>query len=167
MINNWLKPSWEAGVSIKDISYKILIERGIDALILDVDGTLLPRSNQKVNSSVFNWIKETKKHLQLYLLSNNPSRNRIEGIARQLDLPFTYRASKPRKGAVLEAINEINLDKKKIGIVGDRILTDIFVGNRIGLYSILVKQIDSNGNTQVDSYMQFIEKKIAILIGAY
>ena len=46
----WLKPDWEPGTSIHKIRKEELLTRNIKALLLDVDGTLLPRNKKLLES---------------------------------------------------------------------------------------------------------------------
>ena len=59
MIKNLLKPNWEPGLSIPQLPTKHLIDVGIKALVLDVDGTLLPRQELILHNSVKIWVKNS------------------------------------------------------------------------------------------------------------
>ena len=54
---------------------------------------------------------------------------------------------KPRKKVTLNAINEIKFESQNIAIIGDRIFTDIIVGNRCNIKTILVKRLKRDGST--------------------
>ena len=56
-----LEPNWNSGVSIINLSQSEILSRGIKSLLLDVDGTLLPRKENYINDSVKDWIKISKK----------------------------------------------------------------------------------------------------------
>jgi len=45
----------------------------------------------------------------------------------------------------LSAIKEIGCEPKNIAIIGDRIFTDIIVGNRCNIKTILVKRLNRDG----------------------
>ena len=165
MKENWLKPNWETKTSIKDIKIqKLLIDHQIKAILLDVDGTLLPRKEKEIHKSVKDWVKKAQTHFYIHLLSNNPSKKRIEMISKELSLNFTYRASKPRLRKTLNIITGIKYNRENIAIIGDRILTDVLIGNRLGLFTILVKPINSNGNTCDNNYWQKAEKYISNIL---
>jgi len=46
-------------------------------------------------------------------------------------------------------------------MIGDRLFTDIIAGNRLGLYTILVKPLASNGITCKHNRTQRFEQRIA------
>ena len=132
--------------------------------MLDVDGTLVNRKSNMIPKAVKNWIIESKKLFSLYLISNNPSKKRIAKIAKELKLRYKYNASKPRKKVTLSAINEIGSDPKNIAIIGDRIFTDIIVGNRCDIKTILVRRLNRDGLPIKFNLTLTIEKLISHFI---
>ena len=159
-----LKINWDSNLPIYSISQSELQKKGIHSLLLDVDGTLVNRKSNIIPKAVKNWIRESKKLFSLYLISNNPSKKRIEIIAKELNLKYKYNASKPRKKVTLSAIKEIGIEQKKIAIVGDRIFTDIIVGNRCNIKTILVKRLKRNGLPIKFNLTLTIEKLISNFI---
>ncbi len=165
MKRNWLKPDWQPELIIPNIPIEHLLIKGIKALVLDVDGTLIPSHEIVLHESVILWIKKAKRNFALHLLSNNPSRRRIENISQQLDINFTFRAAKPTKSALTRVLDQLNEEPKNIAILGDRLFTDILVGNRLGLYTVLVHPLGANGNPCKNKRTQHIEQIIAKLLG--
>jgi len=141
----FLKVNWDSNLPIYAISQSELQKKGIHSLLLDVDGTILNRNSNMIPKAVKNWIRESKKLFSLYLISNNPSKKRIAKIAGELNLRYKYNASKPRKKVTLSVIKEIGREPKNIAIIGDRIFTDIIVGNRCDIKTILVKRLNRDG----------------------
>ncbi len=165
MIDKLLTPKWDSGFCITELPINILINNGIKALIVDVDGTVIQQNEISIHHSVVQWINNAREHFQVHLLSNNPSRNRIRIIAKKLNLSYTYRASKPRVYSLIKVLNDFKIDSSKAAIIGDRIFTDVLAGNRLGLYTILVKPLGPNGNINSDNKLHFLEKKIATILG--
>ena len=159
-----LKVNWDSNLPIYSISQSELQKKGIHSLLLDVDGTLINRKSILISKAVKNWIKESKKHFSLYLISNNPSKKRIAKIAKELNLRYKYNASKPRKKIILSAIKEIGSEPKNIAIIGDRIFTDIIVGNRCNIKTILVKRLNRDGLPIKFNLTLTIEKLISHFI---
>jgi len=156
-----LKINWDSNLPIYAISQSDLQKKGINSLLLDVDGTLVNRQSNMIPKSVKKWIKDSKKLFSLYLISNNPSKKRIAKIANELNLKYKYNASKPRKEVTMTAIKEIGSDPKKIAIIGDRIFTDIIVGNRCNIKTILVKRLKRDGMPIKFNLTLTIEKLIS------
>jgi len=159
-----LKVNWDSNLPIYAISQSELKRKGIHSLLLDVDGTLVNRKSHIIPKAVKIWIRESKKNFSLYLISNNPSKKRIEKIAKELNLKYKYNASKPKRKVTLSAIKEIGSDSKNIAIIGDRIFTDIIVGNRCNIKTILVKRLKRNGLPMKFNLTLTIEKLISHFI---
>ena len=159
-----LKVNWDSDLPIYMISQSELQKKGINSLLLDVDGTLLNRKSNMISKAVKKWIIESKKLFSLYLISNNPSKKRIAKIAKELNLRYKYNASKPRKKVTLSVIKEIGIEPKNIAIIGDRIFTDIIVGNRCNVKTILVKRLKRDGLPIKFNLTLTIEKLISHFI---
>ncbi len=164
MMNKWLNPDWEPGIGVQSIPHQILIKKGIKALFLDVDGTLIQGRRVIIHQSVIDWVTEAKKYQFIHLVSNNPSKKRIESIANRLGITYTNSAAKPSSKAIKNKLKDLNLKPSQIAIIGDRIFTDVLVGNRLGFYTILVKPLDLNGQP-VNNLLQQLEKCLAKIIG--
>ena len=133
-------------------------------MILDVDGTLISGKQPVISNDIKNWIYHSKKYFFTYLFSNNPSRNRINLIAKQLDLEFTYSGGKPSKRKLKKILDKIPYSSNEIAIIGDRVFTDILVGNRLGMYTILVDSVDYYGKKIEKNNFQEIERYLAKII---
>ena len=55
-------------------------------------------------------------------------------------------------------------DRKNIAIIGDRIFTDIIVGNRCNIQTILVKRLSKNGLPIKLNLTLILEKLISIFL---
>ena len=117
-----------------------------------------------LSKDIKNWVVNSKKHCDIYLFSNNPSKKRIKLIADQLDLKFTHSGGKPSKKKLNKLIDKFPYSTSEIAIIGDRIFTDILVGNRLGMYTILIDSIDYYGNKIEKNSFQFIERHLAKII---
>ena len=114
-----------------------------------------------LSNDIKNWILNSKKYFYIYLFSNNPSKKRINLIAEQLDLGFTSSGQKPCKRKLEKVVNKTPYSFNEIAIIGDRVFTDILVGNRLGMYTILVDSVDYYGNKIENNNFQSIERFIA------
>ena len=155
---------WKSNLPIYNISHSELYSKGITCLLLDVDGTLINRKTNSIPIKVKQWIKKSKEYFSLYLISNNPSEKRISSIGNELGLEYKHKALKPSKKNTLKIIKKLNRDKENIAIVGDRILTDIIVGNRCNIHTILVKKLNKNGLPIKINMILLIERLISFFI---
>ncbi|MBW3049224.1 YqeG family HAD IIIA-type phosphatase [Prochlorococcus marinus XMU1403] len=163
-IKELLIPNWKVNDKISKISINDLSSNNIKALILDVDGTLISGKKPILSSEIKNWIDNSKKYFYIYLFSNNPSKSRIKLIADELDLEFTCSGGKPSKKKLKKIIDKIPYSSNEVAIIGDRVFTDILVGNRLGMYTILVDSVDYYGKRIEKNNFQSIERYLARII---
>ncbi len=166
MAQHWLKPNWEPFLTLPELPIKHFSERKIKFLILDADKTLVHDRETEPQKEVSEWVLKAKKTLEMHILSNNPSRKRIDSIASKLSLPYTHLASKPRSSSLNKILKYKSIKINEIAIIGDRIFTDILLGNRMGIYTVLVKPLKSAQIKYNSFSTQEIEKYIAKLLGA-
>lgn len=161
-----LQPDLVAPGTLAELPLHQLLAQGIRALVLDVDRTLLPRRGSELPEPMEAWLRRAQQTLPLHLFSNNPSRSRIGGVAEQLGVAFTTSAGKPRRGPLQRVIEQLDLPHAQVAIVGDRVFTDVLAGNRLGLYTVLVKPVDPQGQPCRHDHWQRLEVKLARLAGA-
>ncbi|MFZ0408959.1 MAG: YqeG family HAD IIIA-type phosphatase [Cyanobium sp.] len=165
MLRQLLTPDWLATSTLAQLPLERLLDHGIRALVLDVDRTLLPRRQSVMPPAAEQWLRQALPQLPIHLLSNNPSRHRIGAVADRLGLPFTTSAGKPRRTALRRVLHELGLPPAQVALVGDRIFTDVLAGNRLGLYTVLVKPIDSEGLPCRQDRLQNLELRLARWLG--
>jgi HAD superfamily phosphatase (TIGR01668 family) len=161
-----LQPDWVAPGTLAELPLEQLLERRIRALVLDVDRTLLPRHGHEMPDSVESWLRQAQQRMPLHLFSNNPSRTRIGRVAEQLGVSFTTSAGKPRRGPLRRVLDSLAMPPAEVAIVGDRVFTDVLAGNRLGLYTILVKPVNAEGRPCRHDHWQRLEVQLARLAGA-
>ena len=128
--------------SVKDISIDLLNKNNIKGLILDVDNTLISL-DKKMPAGVSDWAKNMKNSgIKICILSNSNKLNKVEAVAKILEVPYIFFGKKPLKSGFLRAKNLLKLENENIAVVGDQIFTDIVGANRCKMYSILVKPIE-------------------------
>jgi HAD superfamily phosphatase (TIGR01668 family) len=167
MLRQLLTPDWLPGRTLAQLPLEELLDRPVPirALVLDVDRTLLPRRSASLPASAEQWLREAQRRLPIHLLSNNPSRRRIGTVAEQLGVPFTTSAGKPRRAALRRVLAELGLPAAQVALVGDRLFTDVLAGNRLGLFTVLVKPIDAQGYPCERDRLQNLELRMARWVG--
>ena len=87
---------------ITQITKEFLQEKQIKALILDVDNTLIDY-NKNLSEDIIEWAKELKqKDMKLYILSNTNHKEKVEKVAKSLEIPYQNLAKKPLKSGFLK-----------------------------------------------------------------
>lgn len=165
MLRSLLRPNWLRECTLAELPLQELLDQPIRALVLDVDRTLLPRRRADLPSSALRWLQLAREQMPIHLFSNNPSRKRIGAVAAQLDLPYTISASKPRRSALRRVLADLQLPHQEVALIGDRLFTDVIAGNRLGLFTVLVKPIDPLGQPCQRDRLQKLELRLARWVG--
>jgi len=127
--------------SIYDIPLDDLYERGIRGIITDLDNTLVGAKTPLATEELVTWLATVKeKGLKVVIVSNNDD-SRVGKFAIPLDLPYIHAARKPTQRAFRQALTMLQLEPEKTLMIGDQMMTDVFGGNRMGLYTVLVAPI--------------------------
>ncbi len=139
-LNNLLQPNLVLE-SVLNLTPEIIQQHKLKGLVLDVDETLVPITVGNISQELRDWIEKTRPHVSMWLVSNNLSESRIGSIARSLNIPYFLNAAKPSRRKVREAMEQMDLPCNQVAMVGDRLFTDVVVGNRLGMFTILVEPI--------------------------
>ena len=128
--------------SIYNIDLKKLKEmKKIRGIIVDLDNTLVAWGGSEIDQRVIDWVKEAKKlELKICIVSNNNS-NRVKKFAEILDVPYYSKIIKPFSISFINGLKILNTRKNETVVIGDQIFTDIWGGNRLKLFTILVSPI--------------------------
>lgn len=144
---------------VEDITIEFLIKNKIKVLLLDVDNTLIDKT-KKMEPSIVEWVKSLKgQGFRLYILSNTNDKEKVEKVAKELQIPFENFAMKPFKKGFLKVQKIVNEKPEVIAVVGDQIFTDVVGGNRCKMFTILVDPI-SKKDYWYTAWKRPIENKI-------
>lgn len=128
--------------SVYAIDIDRLRSRGVEAIILDLDNTLVPWNEPNPSPPLLEWFAQAaKKGVRVCICSNNAG-PRVKEFAERLGIPFVPRAVKPRRKGFRTAMAMLGVRPEETAVIGDQIFTDILGGNRAGAYTILVQPID-------------------------
>lgn len=134
-----IAPDLVLSAPIFEITPQLMEAQGLRGLILDVDNTLIGDDESEVSEQIRLWVELMRPHYAIWLASNNFSDRRIQRVAESLGLPYRSRAGKPSRRVVRQVLQSMQLPASQVAMVGDRLFTDTIVGNRLGLFTILVQ----------------------------
>jgi HAD superfamily phosphatase (TIGR01668 family) len=128
--------------SVEQIDLARLRTRGFRGLLLDLDNTLVPWMTYDVSPEVEGWLREAQSAgFGLCIVSNTRRGGRLAKIAGRLGLPFVgsgFLGMKPGRRSFFEAMRLLGLGPGECVVVGDQLFTDVWGGNRSGMYTIKV-----------------------------
>lgn len=140
---------------VQEITQQMLEENNISGLILDVDNTLIDYY-KNMPEGVEQWCKSLKQEgFKFCIVSNSNKKEKVETVAKILEIPYIYFAKKPLKRGLKKAANIMGVQPAKVAVVGDQIFTDILGANRTGMFSILVEPIEEK-----DIFITLIKRPI-------
>jgi uncharacterized protein len=162
-----LQPDLWLNETILSLTPELLAQHNLRGLILDVDETIVPRTIRQLSAEIVPWMTAAKTVTpQIWLVSNNPSITRIARIAKRLDVPYVARAGKPSRHHLRRAVEAMGLPPEQVGMVGDRLFTDVLAGNRLGMFTVLVKPIPSPETIGRKYRVHALEFKLSRALGA-
>ena len=127
--------------NVREITTNFLQNNKINALILDVDNTLIDY-DKNLPEETIEWAKELKNNnIKLYILSNTNKKEKVKTVAEKLGIEYIYFAKKPLKSGFKKVQEKLKEPSQNIAVVGDQIFTDIVGGNRCKMFTILVEPI--------------------------
>lgn len=127
--------------SVKNINATLLKKNKLSGLILDVDNTLIDYYRNLIDGAE-KWCEGLKEEgIKCIILSNSNKKDKVEAVAKKLDIDYIMFAKKPCKAGFKKALEKLELDVNQVAVVGDQLFTDVLGAKRMKMFSILVKQV--------------------------
>lgn len=126
--------------SVLEVLPEQLLEQGIRGVILDLDNTLVRWAREDLTEEILGWVRSLQAAgLKVCLLSNSVLSKRVERVAQIFECPNIRKARKPKPEGFQRAMTAMETTPQTTAIIGDQMFTDILGGNRVGIYTIMVK----------------------------
>ena len=129
--------------SVLSIEPRALVERGFKGVLLDVDNTLMPRTDAQVPARMADWVQRCQEAGLATLVLSNSFQDRVLGAVEQLGTQFIGKAMKPLPGGYRKACRQLGLHPQELVMVGDQTYTDILGAHLAGMHAILVQPLGS------------------------
>ena len=127
--------------SVIDINATLLKKNKLEALILDVDNTLIDYYKNLIDGAE-DWCENLKSEgIKCIILSNSNKKEKVETVAKKLGIKYVMFAKKPLKSGFKKALEKLEMKQEQVAVVGDQIFTDVVGAKRMKMFSILVKQV--------------------------
>ena len=130
--------------NVQSINLDELYNLGIKGIILDVDNTLIDKE-KVMPEGIVEWVETAKsKNFKVCILSNSNKKEKIETVAKKLNIDYLMFAKKPMKSGFKNALKLLNLNANECAAVGDQLFTDVLGANIMKINSIYVEPINEN-----------------------
>lgn len=128
---------------VEDLDLSALRARGFTGLVFDLDNTLVSWRRWSVTPGVLAWLREARElGFHMCILSNCLIKRRVRRFSRHTGIPALPKAKKPARQSFEQALRLLGTRPDQTAVIGDQLFTDVFGGNRMGLFTILVRPIE-------------------------
>ena len=149
--------------SVYHIDFGALRSQGIRGIIFDLDNTIIPWDSAAMCPELSQWFQKLLMNdFKVVIVSNNWHK-RVKAIADLFGIPFVSRARKPAKSGFRQALARMDMEPAEVAVIGDQLFTDVLGGNRLGLYTIWVKPINTKEFVGTRITRQFEKLAVHIL----
>ena len=127
-----------------DVPAAFFAERGIRAVVTDLDNTLLPwHGTETAEADVASWLAGLRDAgIGVCLASNTRRPARLQRLAESWGiLHVPGNAGKPGTSGLRHALQLLGATHQEAAMVGDQLFTDVLAGNRLGLLTVLVNPL--------------------------
>ena len=115
---------------VTHITPEWLAEKGIRALVLDIDNTLTADRSQELPDEVAQWLADLRTAgIGLTIVSNG---------AEKLGLAYLYRSAKPLPFALMVARRRMGVKRREMAMVGDQLYADRMAAALYGIPGLMV-----------------------------
>jgi len=131
----------------------------IKAAIFDIDNTLVAHTEMEPPQNVIDYFSFLKSVGIKYSIVSNNSKERVHLFCKELNIPYYYKALKPRSKYLKKALSDMGVSADKAVLVGDQLFTDILGGKLMGMLSVLVTAVGED-ETGFVSFKRRFERRI-------
>ena len=124
-----------------EITPEAQTSRGIRALILDIDNTLVTYDDPKPTERVANWLEAMNNAGIAFACVSNIHAPLCSDFCDGLGYYSHADAKKPSRRYLYEAMRHMNSDTTNTASIGDQVFTDIWAAKRCGMRAFLVYPI--------------------------
>ena len=152
-----LKPDYNLK-NIYAIDLDELKNNGVKLIMFDLDSTLMISKSGKYLPETVEWLNRVKQDFNIVVVSNNNRGAYIENARAISDFDVLGSCAKPDTKVINKYIKEKDFAPDECVIVGDRPLTDILCGKRLGCKTILVGSINAENEGVLVRFVRWLER---------
>jgi uncharacterized protein len=149
--------------SISKIDFQKLAADGIKYIAFDADHTLVPYRGIVLDPQTAQFLASQKNSFKEWCIASNRVTNDLHGIAEALDV-HVIRASatvrKPSRKFYQWVIDYFGARPEEIAMIGDKLLADVWGGNRSGLKTVWVEHLGKDGPLDKLIGLRRIERRL-------
>ncbi len=144
---------------VSEVTPGFLRERGIRAVMVDLDDTLIASSASTLDPAFSSWLNTLKAARLPVLILSNGSRARVAQWSKDLGVLGLSLVGKPFAFAFQRGLRRLGSKASETVMIGDQLFTDILGANLAGMTSILVTPL-SPGKLLHTRLLRHLEARI-------
>ena len=154
----FIKPDYNIE-NIYAINLDELKKQGINAILFDLDSTLMGSRTGCYTEKTLEWLNKVRKDFFVGVVSNNNNPVYIEKVTACSDFPVIFSAHKPDIKVAKKFMDKHGLKPETTCFVGDRPLTDVMCGKNLGCkITILVDSITADIEKTIVRIARWLER---------
>lgn len=152
-----LKPDYNV-VSLFDIDFKEIKALGVNAVLFDLDSTVMPSRSGEYPPKVIELLNGLNQNFVVAIISNNKRKEYIDKVQSMSNFTVIGHANKPSPKVMREFLKSVNVSPEQAVMIGDRPLTDILAGKLLGSKTILVDSITRESENKLTRFVRKLER---------
>lgn len=143
---------------VQDIDFEALYESGKRVVLSDLDNTLISYAYSTPNQEMTDFVRHLEEiGFEVVIVSNSPA-SRVSKFLEALNVKGVALARKPLKIGMNQALSSIHRSKDEMVFLGDQLMTDVLVGNRLGIDTYLVEAIERKSEKWYTRFNRRLER---------
>lgn len=149
--------------SLMDIDFKTLRKQGVRFVAFDADSTLVNFRGKVLSNDTKLFLQKQRKYFDKWCIASNRITNDLLPLGESMDAPV-IRASlftrKPSRRFFNSVIKLFGAHPHEIAMIGDKLIADIYGGNKSGLVTVWVEKLGTDSIWDRWLHVRAIEKWI-------
>lgn len=162
-MNKYLVPDITVD-SIDDLSGEFFKDRGIKAVFLDIDNTLVTPKTKTPDERARRFLSSLEESGIIICLVSNNKKERVETFAEGKYMTI-HRAAKPFTISYRRFLRKLSLKKSQVAAVGDQFYSDVYAARKLGILMVYVKPIEIGNEGPFVHLKRKLEKRIIAKLG--
>ena len=124
---------------VREINLDEMKKRGVKAFLFDLDNTIMPPKTGFFPQEIKEWLERVKQDFKIAVVSNNHNLKYLEEVKK-------------------EVLSSFGITPEQAVMVGDRPLTDIWVGHRLNMITVLVDPLMKHQEHNIIKFLRKLER---------
>ncbi len=134
--------------SLQGVDFKMLRQRGVKYVALDADSTLVAYRGTEIDSRTKRHLLRERKHIEGWCIASNRITNDLGELSESINaavVPTSILVRKPKKRYFQRITKYFSAEPGEIAMIGDKLLADVWGGNRAGFITVWVEKLGDDG----------------------